>query len=281
MGFMKTGLLPPQNEKPLIRLQKVHKALGGQRVLDGLSLEVRKEETLVILGPSGGGKTVLLKHLVGLFKPDSGRVEVCGVDLGTADPRQLGAVRLKTGYLFQGAALLNSLTVLENVMLPLRERGDLSDDDLHKEATDRLEQVGLKDASEKFPEDLSGGMRKRVGLARAIVGRPELLLYDEPTSGLDPPGAGGIGDLILQLQESLGVTSVVVTHDLKLMSRVADRVAMLHDGVIYKLGTADEFGHSDDPVIRSFVSPASTHPIPARPNRPLVAEGTARQNGRS
>jgi phospholipid/cholesterol/gamma-HCH transport system ATP-binding protein len=255
---------------PEILLQDVHKSLGGKKVLDGISLEIRKGETLAILGPSGGGKTVLLKHLVGLLKPDSGRVEVCGVDLAHADLKRLNEVRLKIGYLFQGAALLNSLTVLENVALPLRERGSLSEEDLHKEAVERLKRVGLTDAADKVPADLSGGMRKRAGLARAIIGRPELLFYDEPSSGLDPPGATGIGDLILQLQEELQVTSVVVTHDLDLAFRVADRVAMLHEGKIYRLGSPDEFAHSDDPVIRSFVSapaPSWVGSAPAQENR--------------
>jgi phospholipid/cholesterol/gamma-HCH transport system ATP-binding protein len=262
-----------QASAPAILLQDVHKSLSGRKILDGITLEVQRGETLAILGPSGGGKTVLLKHLVGLLKPDSGKLEVCGVDLAHADQNQLNEVRLKLGYLFQGAALLNSLTVLENVALPLRERGSLSEEDLHKEAVERLKRVGLTDSADKVPADLSGGMRKRAGLARAIIGQPELIFYDEPSAGLDPPGAAGIGDLILQLQEELQVTSVVVTHDLDLAFRVADRVAMLHEGKIYRLGSPDEFAHSEDPVIRSFVSA----PVP-----PGIGSATTREmKGRS
>jgi len=237
-----------------IEIRDVRKSFGEKTVLDGINLTILKGETLSILGPSGGGKTVLLKNLVGLLKPDAGKVEVAGVDLVAADPEGLNQVRRKIGYLFQGAALLNSLTVFENVALPAREWGEADDDALRKEVDERLGQVGLKDAGEKFPGELSGGMRKRAGLARALMGTPEILLYDEPTSGLDPPGGAGIGDLILELQERLGITSVAVTHDIDLAYRISDRIAMLKDGKVYKLGTPEEFEQSDDPEIRSFVT---------------------------
>ena len=249
---------PPRSEgRPAaIDLRDVRKSFEGKRVLDGISLRIRKGETLAVLGPSGGGKTVLLKHLVGLLKPDAGRVEVAGVDLAAVDLEELNEVRTRIGYLFQGAALLNSLTVFENVALPMRERGDSDEENLAKEVAERLDWVGLKDSGDKLPAELSGGMRKRAGLARALMGRPEILLYDEPTSGLDPPGAAGIGDLILRLQERLGVTSVVVTHDIDLAFRVSNRLAMLKDGAICKLGSPDEFRNSEDPGIRSFITPS-------------------------
>jgi phospholipid/cholesterol/gamma-HCH transport system ATP-binding protein len=253
-GIVMSEAAAPREGSSPIQIQDLHKSMGAKKVLDGITFQAHQGETLAILGPSGGGKTVLLKHLVGLLKPDSGKVNVCGLELTRADPQQINSVRLKIGYLFQGAALLNSLTVLENVELPLRERGGWSDEKLHTEALEKLTRVGLADSADKFPIELSGGMRKRAGLARAIAGRPSILIYDEPTSGLDPPGAADIGDLILKLQEDLGVTSLMVTHDLDQAFRVSNRIALLHEGRIYKLGTAEEFQNSDDPVVQSFVT---------------------------
>ena len=243
---------------PAIELKNVRKELGGKTVLDDLSLEVAGGETLVLLGPSGSGKSVLLKHVVGLMSPDAGSVRICGNDLARADRATLLAIRAKIGYLFQGAALLNSLSVFDNVALPARERDGLDDDALRREVRDRLALVGLADAEGKMPAELSGGMRKRAGLARAIMGRPRVLLYDEPTAGLDPPGAAGIGGLIRDLQEKMGVTSLVVTHDMDLAFRVADRLALLHQGRVRLTGTREEFEHSDDPVVRDFVFAAAT-----------------------
>jgi phospholipid/cholesterol/gamma-HCH transport system ATP-binding protein len=243
---------------PAIALKDVRKVLGGRPVLDGLTLELQAGETLVLLGPSGSGKSVLLKHVVGLMTPDAGTVRVCGTDLARADRAALLAIRAKIGYLFQGAALLNSLTVFDNVALPVRERDGLDDEALRREVRDRLALVGLADAEGKMPAELSGGMRKRAGLARAIMGRPRVLLYDEPTAGLDPPGAAGIGGLIRDLQEKMGVTSLVVTHDMDLAFRVADRLALLNQGRIHLVGTREAFEASDDPVVRDFVLATST-----------------------
>jgi phospholipid/cholesterol/gamma-HCH transport system ATP-binding protein len=240
-----------------IELKDVRKTLGGKTVLDGVALDVLKGETLAVLGPSGSGKTVLLKHLVGLMTPDAGSIKICGTDLTTADRETWLRVRRKIGYLFQGAALLNSLTVFDNVALPVQERGDVDEADLRRQVEERLGLVGLKEAENKYPAELSGGMRKRAGLARAIMGEPEVLFYDEPTAGLDPPGAAGIGDLIQDLQEKIHVTSLVVTHDMDLAFRISDRVALLHAGKVYKVGRPEEFEQSDDPVVHGFVSAAA------------------------
>ncbi len=241
---------------PAVLLEDVRKTLGGKTVLDGLRLAVEPAETLAILGPSGSGKSVLLKHIVGLIRPDAGRIRVCETDLATADRATLLRLRRRIGYLFQGAALLNSLTVFDNVALPLRERERPSEEEVRREVEDRLARVGLPEAADKFPAELSGGMRKRAGLARAIMGRPELLLYDEPTAGLDPPGAAAIGELLRELQRSMRLTSIVVTHDLDLVVRVADRVAFLHEGKIRMIAPRRDFERSSDPVLRDFMAAA-------------------------
>lgn len=241
-----------------IEVRGLKKTLGGKPVLRGVTLEVERGRTAVLMGASGSGKTVLLKHVVGLMQADSGILRVAGHDLSGGDRSAVAAARGKIGYLFQGAALLNSLTVLDNVALPARERG-VAEAEARKQAEDRLEKVGLRDAASKFPAQLSGGMRKRVGLARAIMGEPEIILYDEPTSGLDPPTAAEIGELIRRLQQTLGVTSLVVAHDLALALRIADRIAVLDEGRVRWQGTPDEMERADDEVVRRFVE-AALHP---------------------
>jgi len=243
-----------------VDVRDLRKSLGGRPVLRGVSLGAEQGRTTVLMGGSGSGKTVLLKHIVGLLTPDSGVLRVAGFDLSTGEPQAIASARGKIGYLFQGAALLNSLTVLDNVALPMRERA-VADDEARREAEDRLEKVGLRDAAAKFPAELSGGMRKRVGLARAIMGRPEIILYDEPTSGLDPPTAAEIGDLIRRLQDTLGVTSLVVAHDLLLTQRIADRIAVLHEGRVRWDGTPDEMDKADDPVVRQFREASLRHAV--------------------
>jgi phospholipid/cholesterol/gamma-HCH transport system ATP-binding protein len=237
----------------MIELERVSKTLGGKAVLDDLTLTVREGETLVILGGSGTGKSVTLKHMVGLMKPDTGTVRVAGEDITDWTERELEPVRLRFGYCFQGAALLNSLTVFDNVALPLREHERLPKEELGARVLAVLRLVGLEDAAEKMPAVLSGGMRKRAGLARAIVRRPQIVLYDEPTAGLDPVISRTIDELILDLRERLKVTSVVVTHDISSAFRVGTRLAMLHRGRIHLEGPPYLFRTTTDPLVRQFV----------------------------
>lgn len=211
-------------------------------------------ERLSVLGRSGAGKTVLLKHLVGLMSPDRGTVRVAGIDLRASDPHGLREARERIGYLFQGAALLNSLTVFDNVALPLREADELEESEIRDQVTDRLRMVGIEDAARKYPGELSGGMKKRAGLARAIVGRREIFLFDEPTTGLDPAGVEGIRNLMLEVHERLGATTVVVSHDMDLAFSMSDRLAVLYAGRVYASGPPAELRRSDDPVIREFTS---------------------------
>ncbi len=244
-----------------IELCDLTKSLGGRTVLDGVSLSIRRGETMAIIGGSGAGKSVTLKHIVGLLKPDRGCVRVDGVDVTRSNHGTLDAVRKKIGFCFQGSALLNSLNVLENVALPLREHELLSEEEIRAKVREKLELVKLGDAGHKMPSEISGGMKKRVGLARAIVRNPEILLYDEPTAGLDPVVGSQINDLILDMQKKLGVTSVLVTHDMSSAFRVSNRIAMLLDGRIVKLGTPEEFRSSDDPVVRQFIFGESEGPL--------------------
>lgn len=237
----------------MIELDGVTKTLGGKKVLDGLTLAVRPGETLVVLGASGAGKSVTLKHVVGLLKPDAGRVRVDGEDITEYTSRELEPVRRRFGYCFQGAALLNSLTVFENVALPLREHERPPESAVAAQVAEALGIVGLGDAAPKMPAALSGGMRKRAGLARAIIRRPEFVLYDEPTAGLDPIIARTIDELILSLHRRLKVTSVVVTHDMASAFRVATRLALLHQGRIYLEGPPELFRTTRDPLVRQFV----------------------------
>ena len=237
----------------MIELDRVSKTLSGKPVLDGLMLTVREGETLVILGGSGSGKSVTLKHMVGLMKPDAGRVRVAGEDITDYTDRELEPVRRRFGYCFQGAALLNSLDVFENVALPLREHERLGEAELGTRVMEVLRLVGLEEAAPKMPAILSGGMRKRAGLARAIVRRPQIVLYDEPTAGLDPVISRTIDELILDLREHLKVTSVVVTHDIASAFRVGTRLAMLQRGRIHLEGPPELFKTTRDPLVRQFV----------------------------
>lgn len=243
--------------KSMVELTDLHTALGGRPVLRGLSLSIREGECMVILGLSGTGKSVTLKHIIGLMKPDSGVVRIDGKDLTNGDPRRLEEVRERIGYLFQNGALLASMNVYENVALPLREHEELAEDEVRKRVREALETVGLHDVDDKMPAHLSGGMRKRVGLARALIRRPQILLYDEPTAGLDPPVAMKIGDLILEMRQKLRVTSIVVTHHLGMAFRVADRIAMLHEGRIVEQGTPGEFRNSGHELVRQFLEAES------------------------
>jgi phospholipid/cholesterol/gamma-HCH transport system ATP-binding protein len=239
--------------KNFIEFDGVYKQIGGQEILRGVTLKVREGDTLAVLGYSGAGKSVMLRHVLGLMKPDSGRVIVDGVDVAALPEKALAPTRRKVGMLFQGGALFDSMTVARNVAFPLRERGVHDAKTIREKVQRSLELVGLEEHLEKMPVQLSGGMRKRVALARAIITEPRCILYDEPTAGLDPVAADSIDHLIRRLKRTLGVTSMVVTHDMKSARLIADQVAMLRDGQIYFLGTPQALVASEDPVLSDFV----------------------------
>jgi phospholipid/cholesterol/gamma-HCH transport system ATP-binding protein len=245
--------LVPGNSSPMIAVRSLAKKIGEQEILRGVDLEVARGGTLAIIGRSGGGKSVLLKHLVGLMEPDAGEIWVEGQNIIGLTERQLGAVREKIGILFQGAALFDSMTVAENIAFPLREAGERNPKVLREKVREMLDVVELEGQEEKMPESLSGGMKKRVGLARSIVRRPSCVLYDEPTSGLDPVVSDSINRLIRRLQKRLGMTSVVVTHDMKSAFDVANHVAYLHEGRIYFYGTPNQLQQTSDPILQDFL----------------------------
>ena len=245
----------------MIAIRGLRKTLGERRVLDGVDLDVADGETVVVLGPSGTGKSVLLKHILGLMKPDSGSIEVDGEQIVGRRERELNVIRRSFGMLFQGSALFDSMSVGENVAMPLREHTKMSEDEIRERVSERLEWVGLQGREAMRPASLSGGMRKRVGLARAVAMDPRIILYDEPTTGLDPIMADVIDRLIRDLQKRMGVTSVVVTHDLKSAFKVGDRLAMLLQGKIVIEGTPAEIEASADPVVRQFMEGSSEGPI--------------------
>jgi phospholipid/cholesterol/gamma-HCH transport system ATP-binding protein len=237
----------------VIEFQEVHKAFGAKQVLSGLSLKVADAETLVIIGYSGTGKSVALKHIVGLLHPDSGDVIVDGRAVSTLDRDGLTALREGIGYVFQFAALFDSMTVAENLALGLRRRRGLSDEEIDDRVREALALVDLSGTEEQLPAELSGGMRKRVGIARAIALRPRYILYDEPTTGLDPVTSAVIDRLMVRTREHLSVTGVVVTHDMRSAYTVGDRIAMLYEGRIRQVGTVAEIQETEDPVVRQFI----------------------------
>jgi phospholipid/cholesterol/gamma-HCH transport system ATP-binding protein len=245
----------------VIEIRGLKKRLGTKQVLDGVDLDIETGKTVVVLGPSGTGKSVLLKHIVGLMRPDAGSIEVDGEQVVGRAERELNLIRRRFGMLFQGAALFDSLTVGENVALPLREHTDMADDAIRSRVRERLEWVGLKDIEDVMPSSLSGGMRKRVGLARAVAMDPAFILYDEPTTGLDPIMSDVIDQLIRALQKRIGVTSLVVTHDLRSAFAVGDHIAMLMNGHILVSATPDELRANTDPVVRQFLEGTSEGPI--------------------
>ena len=241
----------------MIEVRDLRKGFGSQPVLDGVSFHIEKGESAVIIGRSGGGKSVLLKHIIGLIKPEAGRVLIAGEDITLMGERELIRVRQRFGMLFQGAALFDSLTVAENVGFAFRRDRSLAPAEVARRVAAALEVVDLPGVEEKKPSELSGGMKKRVGLARAIVYQPEIVLYDEPTTGLDPIVADSIDKLIIRVRERLSVTSVVVTHDMRSARRVGQRILMLHDKKIYATGTPDEIFASADPVVKKFIDGVS------------------------
>ncbi|MDE0888276.1 MAG: ABC transporter ATP-binding protein [Phycisphaerales bacterium] len=237
---------------PITSLRGVWKSFDGRPVLRDLDLDVETGQSLVVMGTSGCGKSVMLKHIVGLLRPDAGEVFFKGARVDQLSERHFTPIRRQIGFLFQSAALFDSMTVRDNVAFPLLETGQAGPD-LEDRVRRTLDRVGLADNLDQMPSELSGGMRKRVGLARAIVLEPEMILYDEPTTGLDPIRANVINDLIVRLQRELNITSVVVTHDLDSAFQVADRMVLLHDGRVRLDATPDEMRHSEDPVVRAFL----------------------------
>ncbi|HUV51241.1 MAG TPA: ABC transporter ATP-binding protein [Anaerolineae bacterium] len=238
----------------MIELIKVCKSFKGQKVLDNLDLRIEPEMITVIIGGSGGGKSVLLKHIMGLIKPDSGQVLVNGIDTAKLNDKELNEMRKMFGMLFQDAALFDSMTVGENVAFPLKEHTKLSKKEISEIVEEKLLQVGLKNVTHKMPSELSGGMRKRVGLARAIALNPKIVLFDEPTTGLDPIMCESIDDLIINTQLNTKATFVVISHDIGSTFKIAHKVAMLYEGKIIKTGTPEEIRSSNNPVIKRFIS---------------------------
>jgi phospholipid/cholesterol/gamma-HCH transport system ATP-binding protein len=237
----------------MIRLDNVYKAFGEKKVLQGFSLEVHEGETVALIGFSGSGKSVAIKHIVGLLDPDRGSVFVDGQEVPQLSRRDLFALRANIGYVFQFAALFDSLTIGDNVAMGLRKQGTLSEPEIEQRVAEALELVDLPDTQRHFPAELSGGMRKRVGIARGIALRPKYILYDEPTTGLDPVTSAVIDELMIRMQKQLGVTGVVITHDMRSAYRVASRIAMLYEGRVQQVGTVSEIQHTTDPVVRQFI----------------------------
>ena len=247
----------------MIQIRGLSKRLGKKQVLDGLDLEIPTGETWVIIGRSGTGKSVLLKHIVGLMKPDQGSIQIDGEDVATMDEAEINEVRKRFGMLFQGAALFDSLTVGENVALPMREHLKLPEAEIRRRVAERLSWVGLQGVEDMKPASLSGGMKKRVGLARAVAIDPAYILYDEPTTGLDPIMSDVINELIRSIQKRMGVTSVVVTHDLHSAWKVGDRLALLHEGRVQFTGTPAEAQATNDLLVRQFIEGRSEGPVHA------------------
>ncbi len=248
------GVFSAESAKPaMLEVKRLAKKIGPQEILRGVDLSVATGETLVIIGRSGGGKSVLLKHLIGLMQPDAGEIWVEGQNIIGMGERALAAIRRKIGILFQGGALFDSMTVEENIAFPLREAGERDPKAIAEKVGEMLEVIEMEGQETKMPVNLSGGMKKRVGLARSIIRRPSCVLYDEPTSGLDPVVSDSINRLIRRLQERFHVTSIVVTHDMKSAFHIADHIGYLHEGQIYFHGTPSELEKSNDALIQDFL----------------------------
>jgi phospholipid/cholesterol/gamma-HCH transport system ATP-binding protein len=242
----------------MIRLVDVHKAFGEKRVLEGFTLDVKEEETMVIIGYSGTGKSVAIKHIVGLLEPDAGDVWVDDQHVNALSRPQLYELRSHIGYVFQFAALFDSMTVGENVAMGLHTKTEMTRADIDERVREALDLVDLPDAASRFPAELSGGMRKRVGIARAIALRPKYILYDEPTTGLDPVTSAVIDQLMVRMREKLGVTGIVITHDMRSAYTVGSRIAMLYQGRVRQVGTVAEIQASTDPIVRQFIDGRAT-----------------------
>jgi phospholipid/cholesterol/gamma-HCH transport system ATP-binding protein len=249
------------NDPPIkIRVINLHKSFGEKQVLKGCDVEVREGESMVVIGGSGSGKTVLIKCIIGLIQPDRGEIYIDRQEITVLNERGMNEVRKKFGMLFQGGALFDSMRIWENVGFGLRQHTHLNDGEIRRVVSEKLRLVGLRDIEDLMPSELSGGMKKRVSLARAIAMEPEILLYDEPTTGLDPIMADAINELIVQMRERLKVTSVAITHDMKSAYQIADRIAMLYQGKIVEVGTPEEIRNSSNPIVQQFIQGKSEGP---------------------
>lgn len=245
----------------MIKIIGLKKSFNAKPVLDGVDLSIEKGKITVIIGRSGEGKSVLIKHIIGLLKPDEGKVLLQGKEISALKEKEFNEIRKRFGMLFQGSALFDSMTVEENVGFPLKEHTGLHNDEVLKVVTEKLRRVGLVGIEKMMPADLSGGMKKRVGLARAIVMDPEVVIFDEPTTGLDPIMGDSVAELMLETQRALKTTYVVITHDIQLTYKIADKVAMLHQGKIIATGTVDEIKQNPNPVLRQFLEGKAEGPI--------------------
>ena len=245
----------------MIEIIDLCKSFDCQKVLNGVNLKIADKELITIMGISGGGKSVLIKHIIGLLRPDSGQVLVDGVDIATLDLKGLDTIREKLGVLFQGGALFDSFTVYGNIAFPLDEKTKLGRKEIRDRVIEALEDVGLKGMGKKYPEELSGGMKKRVALARALITEPSIVLFDEPTTGLDPVITSSIHELIKATHKKYGYTGVIVSHEVPDIFVITDRVAMLHNGIIVEVGTPEEMQNSTNPVVKQFISGSHEGPI--------------------
>jgi phospholipid/cholesterol/gamma-HCH transport system ATP-binding protein len=245
----------------MIKIEGLKKSFGSKKVLDGVDLSIEQGKITVIIGRSGEGKSVLIKHIIGLLDPDEGRILLDDMEISGLRERELNEVRKRFGMLFQGAALFDSMTVAENVGFALKEHTDLADADILKIVGEKLKRVGLEGVEDMMPADLSGGMKKRVGLARAIVMDPEIVLFDEPTTGLDPIMSDSVADLVLHTQKALNTTYILITHDITFTYKIADKIAMLYEGRIVAEGTVEEMKSNKNPVLMQFLAGSAEGPI--------------------
>ncbi|MEK6690524.1 MAG: ABC transporter ATP-binding protein [Nitrospirota bacterium] len=245
----------------MIKVVELYKSFDSKKVLLGVNLEVNRGESMVVIGGSGSGKSVLIKNIIGIMTPDRGSVLIANVDITKIKENELNEVRKKFGMLFQSSALFDSLSVWENVGFGLRQHTKMSDKEIKEISSEKLRMVGLVGIEDLMPSDLSGGMRKRVGLARAIAMNPEILLYDEPTTGIDPIMADVINELIIEMKKKLKVTSIAITHDIVSAYKIADRIAMLYNGEIIEIGTPEEIKNTKNPVVKQFITGSAVGPI--------------------
>lgn len=244
-----------------ISVRDLHKSFGDKKVLRGVSFDVHRGESLVIVGASGTGKSVTLKHIIGLLQPDSGQVLIDGTDLCCLSTREINKIRRQFGMSFQEGALFDSMSVFENIAFPLRRHTQMKEPEIRQRVSECLDLVHLDAVEDKRPSELSGGMRRRVGFARAISLEPEILLFDEPTTGLDPIMSDVIADLIREMDQTLNTTAVIITHDMKVAFKVADKISLIHQGLIIETGTAEEFQHSDNPMVQQFIEGRAEGPM--------------------